>query len=189
MKRLWNSTGWLCLTFGLVSALPVTAAPLKKQAGLDDSEKITLEVVGGFQESKEKARRDAIQVAQEQIKEHLLTMDKPLNRTPSFELINEQMVKNIKYDEQDLGSVSKEKFYRATIQIEVNSHHLKLLRGRERSSDMVLVVLGSTLILGIAALFFKFDSYTGGHITRWLIPTMVGVALVVGGLWWWGVIY
>ncbi len=185
MKRLLNYANLLCLTLGLLSALPVAAAPNRKAPVNDESEKISIEVVGGFQESKDKARRDAIQVAQEQIKAHLQSMDKPIQRTPAFDLINDQMVKNVKYDEQDLGNVSKEKFYRATIKVEVNSGHLKTLRGRDRSADLALCLLGSTLLLGVGALFFKVDAYTGGHITRWLIPCTIGIAAVVGALWWW----
>ena len=186
MKRISNYTSLLCLSLGLLYALPVAAASKRTKPPVNDpAETITIEVTGGFQESQEKARRDAIQVAQEQIKDHLRTMEKPIQRTPAFDYINDRMVKGVTFTEQDLGTVSKERFYRATVKIEMNSTDLKTLRSRDRSANLALVLLGSSLLIGIAALFFKVDAYTGGHITRWLIPGSVGIAIIVTVIWWW----
>jgi len=77
-----------------------------------------------------------------------------------------------------------ETMYRTTIAVRVEPHHIRELRSQERSSEALWILAGLGGMAALFAVFFRIDAWTKGYLTNWLVLGTVGMAALLGGLWW-----
>lgn len=152
----------------------------------------TFTATGGFESSKEKARESAIRAAVDKLHEHLAQQDPPIERMPSDRRSTELVRKMLLNDQEKVEEGAapspetgkSETMYRATIAVRVEPHHIRELRSQERSSEALWILAGLGGMAALFAVFFRIDAWTKGYLTNWLVLGTVGMAALLGGLWW-----
>ena len=147
----------------------------------------TFTATGGFENSREKALQSAILAAKEKFHEHLVSLDDPISRDPSTELVRKLLLNSREtIQEEAIKSTSSsgtEMMYRATVVARVKPEHIRTMRARERSSDILGYIGILAVLLSVLAGFFRLDAMTKGYVTRWLLLGTVGVGALLVGLW------
>ena len=147
----------------------------------------TFTATGGFENSREKALQSAILAAKEKFHEHLVSLDDPISRDPSTELVRKLLLNSREtIQEEAIKSTSSsgtEMMYRATVVARVKPEHIRTMRVRERSSDILGYIGILAVLLSVLAGFFRLDAMTKGYVTRWLLLGTVGVGALLVGLW------
>jgi hypothetical protein len=150
----------------------------------------TFTVPGGWEKSKELARDSAIRAAVDKLHEYLMQQDPPVTHKPTtkFILDNKLMIEQLeKTDEEYVPSsdATSEKMYRMTIALKVDPEHVRELRSRDRSPEVLWILAGLGGLAAVVAGFFRVDSWTKGYLTSWLALGTIGAASLLAGLWWW----
>lgn len=170
------------ITGGGKKKAPPAAAP-------KPPEEPTFKVTGGLYASKDRARESAIQAAVEKVHDHLMQQDPPVHKTPPLDLVRRMILDGRdEVTEQQIDMQAQtgktETWYQITVGVKVRPEHVRELRSRERSSEVLWVLAGLAGLAGVFALFFRIDAWTKGYLTSWLVLGTVGAASLVGGLWW-----
>ena len=182
-------------------------------AAPDKAETPTLTAQGGFETSKRKALDSAILVAADLLHDHFESLNPPAHRRPTTELIWKMLIRHpelfvdgkvvpptesqadLPWEARDKVKVidelistkdgTTEKMYRVEVALKVKPEHVRTLRSRERSAEVLWGLGGAAALALVVAVFFRIDSWTKGYLTSWLVLGTVGSASLLAGLWWW----
>jgi hypothetical protein len=154
----------------------------------------TFYVTGEFRTTREKARESAIQDAVAKLHDHLLQQQPAVITYPTEEMVRKLVVPHPSATESDPefgkvivlppDSADKETMYKVEIALRVEPEHVRELRARERSGDILWVLVGAAALAAVLAVFFKIDAWTKGYLTSWLVLGTVGAGALVFGLLW-----
>jgi hypothetical protein len=147
----------------------------------------TFDVTGDFQSTKEAAKASALALVPAKVKEFLNRQNPPVDVEPSPEMLLRIVLPDEKYKEEIVvleSSGAKYTQYTATVTVQLQSDHVRELRGRERAADVLSYLgVGAVIFLSLAA-FFRIDVMTRGYLTTWLMLAASFVAMFA--IFWWG---
>jgi hypothetical protein len=179
---------------GKGSSAKVTRAPRTEEPAKPVEPTFT--VAGGFETTKEKAKQSAIRAAVDKLHAYLLDQSPQVHREPTTEMVRRMLVRHpeAKDEDAEYGKVTTEPIpssegkpetmYQVEIALKVQPEHVRELRARERSSEVLWVLAGLGGLAAVLAIFFRIDAWTKGYLTSWLVLGTVGAAGLLGGLWW-----
>ena len=151
----------------------------------NESAVIRFQVQGGWYPNEDKALESALEEAQDQLKAQLASLDPPVGRLPDVSYIRDKLVRK-KYPpaKKWFEDPTNADYIMMTLDIEVLPEHLRTLRREERVASAAWLMGGTSLLVAVVSLFFRFEEWTKGYLTRWLVLGAVGAVALVAGLWW-----
>jgi hypothetical protein len=153
---------------------------------------LRLRVEGEWRSSPEKALADALEAAQKHLYAELSGLKPPIHFVPEPAVINDKLVVSHSPEERVFpfpsdradGTIDHQTMVKMTLDLEVRPGHLRELRREERVASGGWLLGGVSALLAVVALFFRFDEWTRGYLTRWLALGAAGLVAVLGAAWW-----
>ncbi len=143
---------------------------------------IIFKVSGEFRSSESAARESALIAAQRNIREMLARLDPGIHRTPSLETIRTEMI--FREDKPQIEVLNKsEKMYKITLGIELRPEHLQYLRQGQRIISTLSALAAIEMALVLIFILIRFDDWTKGFLTPWIIACACSAVLVLLILW------
>jgi hypothetical protein len=155
---------------------------------------VRFKATGKFRPTKTAAHESALSAAQEKIRTWLSSQNPPINRVPSLETVSKDMVRNPSEREVDASLDDDGKtepglklgtMYIGTLEIELTSAQIRELRARERCLSGLWLLGEIMTVFGVILVFFRFEEWTKGYLTRALfIGSAVFLCAVLALMWW-----
>ena len=181
-RALWQTGSLLSVLF--IGLLWVGLVPgSKAEAAPKGPPEIVERVEGEWSSSPEAARDSAVRAAQRRLQIVLAELTPPLNRAPSLEMIQDELISGVQRAQERFEGRINGPMYKITLDLKVGPSQLKELRREDRVAWAAWLIGGISILLGLVSIGFRLDEWTRGYLTRWLVIGTVVIIILVGVAW------